>query len=105
MTLVNTECAASYPWLFESATPGIYARYRLFTNPQPDDVYGNNLLNLLMNSHFNIPPLLLPGAVINNPTLGGGLLGGGLIGGATNTILNALENPLPDSPPAPEGAD
>jgi hypothetical protein len=101
MTLVNTECAASYPWLFESATPGIYARYRLFTNPQPNDLYGNNLLNLLMNSHFNIPPLILPGTLITHPTLGGGLLAGG----TANTILNALENPLPDSPPAPEGTD
>jgi hypothetical protein len=66
LTLVNKECAESYPWLFESATPGIYSRYRTFTQPVP-------LLNTLnftnteenetpIISIHNIPPLLLDGS-------------------------------------------
>lgn len=31
LTLVNRECREMYPWLYESATPGIYSRYQHFT--------------------------------------------------------------------------
>lgn len=44
MTLVNSECREMYPWLYESASPGIYSRYQTFNVEGPDHV-----LNLIMN--------------------------------------------------------
>jgi hypothetical protein len=63
MTLVNRQCRQMYPWLYESATPGIYDRYRAFTNAGPTHMM--NALNNLLAGDFNIPnmfmqPLLLP---------------------------------------------
>jgi len=64
MTLVNQDCAAQYPWMFESATPGIYARYRMFNTPAPTA----NMMQLLMGGGGNqIIPLILP-----PPAIGGG---------------------------------
>jgi hypothetical protein len=34
LTLVSRPCAEMYPWLFESASPGIYGQYRLMTAPE-----------------------------------------------------------------------
>jgi hypothetical protein len=59
LTMVNSQCAESYPWLYESATPGIYARYRLYTTPAQTDT--TNLLQLLLgggNLLGNLPTLL-----------------------------------------------
>jgi hypothetical protein len=44
MTLVNSECREMYPWLYESASPGIYSRYHTFNVEGQDHV-----LNLIMN--------------------------------------------------------
>jgi hypothetical protein len=69
MTLVNSECREMYPWLYESASPGIYSRYQAFNVEGPDHV-----LNLIMNQinqfHPNIfmqpfvPLLNLPAPAI-----------------------------------------
>jgi hypothetical protein len=67
MTLVNSECREMYPWLYESATPGIYSRYQLFTEEGPAHV-ANTLLTQLnttnidtfFNANIFLQPLLLP---------------------------------------------
>uniref|UniRef100_A0A6C0DR07 Uncharacterized protein n=1 Tax=viral metagenome TaxID=1070528 RepID=A0A6C0DR07_9ZZZZ len=68
MTLVNQDCAAQYPWMFESATPGIYARYRLFNTPAPTA----NLMQLLMGGGGGnqIIPLALPPPALEQQLLG-----------------------------------
>jgi hypothetical protein len=51
LTLVNTQCKETYPWLYESATPGIYSRYRVFNNMGNEHaqtaintIFGNNIV-------------------------------------------------------------
>jgi hypothetical protein len=52
MTLVNSECREMYPWLYESATPGIYSRYQLFTEEGPAHV-ANTLLTQLNTTNID----------------------------------------------------
>ena len=62
LTLVSRPCAEMYPWLFESATPGIYERYRTMTDEDNLDAHAVNAINYL-NAILNmnhIPPLALP---------------------------------------------
>lgn len=49
LTLVNKKCRDTYPWLYESASPGIYSRYQIFTNPGA---------NLLLGPFPPLPPLI-----------------------------------------------
>jgi hypothetical protein len=59
LTLVNSDCAAQYPWMFESATPGIYGRYRMFNTPAPTA----NMMQLLMGGgagNYIVPLTLGP---------------------------------------------
>ena len=69
LTLVSKECEDTYPWLYESATPGIYNRYQIF-NTQGDEhalnvinsVFGGNFIfngNNFLNQLLLPPPLLL----------------------------------------------
>ena len=67
LTLVSRECAETYPWLYESATPGIYYQYRqLHASPQLPlfDGHAMNFINAIMHGNFpvlpTIPMLLLP---------------------------------------------
>jgi hypothetical protein len=50
LTLVSRPCAEMYPWLFESATPGIYARYRTLTEGglPPATLTALNLINTIL---------------------------------------------------------
>jgi hypothetical protein len=52
LTLVNDQCADSYRWLYESAIPGVYQRYRFLNTP-----VNLNTLNVLNNllEGYNIP--------------------------------------------------
>ena len=66
LTLVSKECAETYPWLHESAVPGIYARYRYLTGEPPLPlITGNTIdfINAILNGNFPLlptaPPLLL----------------------------------------------
>lgn len=67
MTLVNKECREMYPWLYESATPGIYRQYQQFTagghqhalNTINAIITGGNFQALFHPNTF-IQPLLLP---------------------------------------------
>jgi hypothetical protein len=77
LTLVSKECKATYPWLYESATPGIYNRYRIF-NAEGDEHVQNTLNNIFdninlhgfhnvfMNQLLLPPPLLLPPSANSN---------------------------------------
>jgi hypothetical protein len=76
LTLVNKECKETYPWLYESATPGIYSRYRIF-NADGDEhalnainaIFGNNLmLNEINIPNFFLNQLLMP-PVLNETLL------------------------------------
>jgi hypothetical protein len=61
MTLVSRQCRSMYPWLYESATPGIYGRYRMFNAGA--NAHALNLLNGLFGGiplNQVIMPLLLP---------------------------------------------
>lgn len=70
MTLVNRQCRETYPWLYESATPGVYSRYRMFNAGGNNHVLNalNNLLiagnpmfnELIIPQNMFIQPLLLP---------------------------------------------
>jgi len=68
MTLVNKECAESYPWLYESAMPGIYSAY---AHMEAGEIPVNTMtfLNALLQGNNNtmfLPMLALP------PPLAGG---------------------------------
>ena len=67
MTLVNSECREMYPWLYESASPGIYSRYQIFENNGPNYTMNTILAQLNINNidnFFNanifLQPLILP---------------------------------------------
>jgi hypothetical protein len=47
LTMVSRPCAQMYPWLFESATPGIYERYRVITNEAALPAITINTLNYI----------------------------------------------------------
>jgi hypothetical protein len=65
MTLVNRQCRQMYPWLYESATPGIYGRYRAFTNPGPTHML--NALNNLLAGDFNLPNIFMQPLLLGPP--------------------------------------
>lgn len=68
MTLISHDCASQYPWLFESASPGIYARYRLFNTPPPAlqiQTPSMDLLNMILGVPLFALPPPLPGDNIN----------------------------------------
>jgi hypothetical protein len=68
MTLVNRDCRQMYPWLYESATPGIYNRYRLF-NPDGNNIISIGILNnILVHSDF-MQQLILPPPAIAVPLI------------------------------------
>ena len=73
LTLVNQDCAAQYPWMFESATPGIYGRYQLFNTPAPSA----NLLQILLGGGATIAgePLTVSAGPIPLANLEASLLG------------------------------
>lgn len=50
LTLVNTQCKETYPWLYESATPGIYSRYRVFNNAGEE--HAHNAINTLFGNNI-----------------------------------------------------
>jgi len=61
MTLVCKECAESYPWLYESAIPGIYSQYaHLETAEIPNNAM--QFLSAILNNNNNmfLPMLALP---------------------------------------------
>ena len=64
LTLVCRECAETYPWLYESAAPGIYHQYRHLTGPPPLPLLNDNAMNFInaiMGGNFPMmPQLLLP---------------------------------------------
>lgn len=68
MTLVNSSCRQMYPWLYESATPGIYGRYRTMTTGGNDHILlalnniftNNNAFNGLVLPDLLMQPLMLP---------------------------------------------
>lgn len=55
LTLVSKECAVSYPWLFESAMPGVYNNYAALQEPDLPTV---NFLNAILNGNGMFLPLL-----------------------------------------------
>ena len=61
LTMVSRQCAQMYPWLFESATPGIYERYRVMTNDELP-IMTLNALTYINTILAGIPPspLALP---------------------------------------------
>jgi hypothetical protein len=65
LTLVNDQCAESYSWLYESAVPGIYQRYRILTTP-------TETLQLLSNifADLHIPPFNLNQIITYEPEEG-----------------------------------
>lgn len=57
LTLVCTECSTSYPWLFESASPGVYNSYAVLEEPDNNTIaFLNQILNGPAGMFF--PPLL-----------------------------------------------
>lgn len=64
LTLVCRECAETYPWLYESAAPGIYHQYQHLTGTPPLPLLNTNALNFInaiMGGNFPMmPQLLLP---------------------------------------------
>ena len=66
MTLVNKECAESYPWLYESAMPGIYSAY---AHLEVGEIPNNTMtfLNALLNGNNTmfLPMLALPPPAAN----------------------------------------
>jgi hypothetical protein len=56
LTLVNEQCADSYRWLYESAIPGIYYRYRILSNPI--ELQTINLISNIFDA-YNMPLLTL----------------------------------------------
>jgi hypothetical protein len=61
MTLVSKQCAEMYPWLFESAHPGIYHRYQLFNEPPAmGQLNAYTYLNAILQNAGGMPQLLLP---------------------------------------------
>jgi len=64
LTLVCRACAETYPWLYESATPGIYNQYRqLHASPQLPfyDGHTMNFINAIMHANY---PVLQPMPVL-----------------------------------------
>jgi hypothetical protein len=55
MTLVNKDCAGSYPWLFESAIPGVYNNYAFVQEP---DIHAVNFIDAIFNNNTMFLPLL-----------------------------------------------
>jgi len=55
LTLVNKDCAGSYPWLYESAAPGVYNNYAIIQEPDLPTV---NFLNAILNGNAMFMPLL-----------------------------------------------
>jgi hypothetical protein len=63
MTLVSKQCAEMYPWLFESAHPGIYHRYQLYNEPPAmGQLNAYTYLNAILQNAGagGMPQLLLP---------------------------------------------
>jgi hypothetical protein len=61
MTLVSKQCAEMYPWLFESAHPGIYHRYQIFNEPPAmGQLNAYTYLNAILQNAGAMPQLLLP---------------------------------------------
>jgi len=61
LTLVCRECAESYPWLYESANPGVYDNYAVL---QEADQPAVNFLNAIFNGNAMFMPFLaLPPAL------------------------------------------
>lgn len=57
LTLVNSDCAASYPWLFDSASPGVYSNYIIL---EEAELPAMNLITAILNGNaMYIPPLNL----------------------------------------------
>lgn len=60
MTLVNKECSESYPWLYESAVPGIYSQYEHLEEVTLP-IFGFNYMNTLFaGNQMLLPFLALP---------------------------------------------
>jgi len=55
LTLVNDNCAAAYPWLFESASPGVYSNYLTL---EEAELPALNFLNNVLNGNALFLPLL-----------------------------------------------
>jgi hypothetical protein len=69
LTLVSRPCAEMYPWLFESATPGIYHRYRVLTeeaNLPPTTLNLLAQLDAILQGNFIMTPspLALPATTL-----------------------------------------
>jgi hypothetical protein len=55
LTLVSKDCAGAYPWLFESAMPGVYNSYAALEEPDGATL---NFLNAILNGNPMFLPLL-----------------------------------------------
>ena len=55
LTLVNRECAGSYPWLYESACPGVYNSYAVLDEAE---LPAMNFINAIFNGNAMFMPLL-----------------------------------------------
>jgi hypothetical protein len=55
MTLVCRECAESYPWLYESANPGVYQNYSVLQEVNEPAV---EFLNAIFNGNAMFMPFL-----------------------------------------------
>jgi len=76
LTLVNRECREMYPWLYESATPGIYSRYQHFTTGGHQQalntinaIIAEGNFQALFHPNIFMQPLLLPPAAAPVPSL------------------------------------
>ena len=58
LTLVNDNCAAAYPWLFDSASPGVYSNY--VTLEEAEFPALDFLANVLNGNALFMPLLALP---------------------------------------------
>ena len=90
LTLVSRPCAEMYPWLFESATPGIYARYRIMTDEDNLNAEAINVINYI-NTILNhtVPVLALPAPVlVSVPPLAPAEHADAIVQAVVNSVLN-----------------